>query len=122
MVHRIPCRCSNIYIRKTTQVLEISEDLVRSLQQKDNGDISKSRACTREQIAIEWKVTRVLDHTKEAMELFCKQALDIQMTPAECCFNPDITLGHPTIDCVCDSDMAESVQNKKRMTTKLLVL
>ena len=118
MVHQIPYRCSNIYIGKTTQVLEIKEDLVRSLQQADNGEISKSRVCIREQIAVQWKVTQVLAHTKGAMELFRKQALDIQMTPAERCFNPYITLGPPglnskcTRDCVRDSDMAEIVQIK----------
>ena len=90
VVYRIPCSCGKTYIGETVRRLE-----TRTKEHKDacrKGMTEKSALAEHaweNHHPIRWEETSVVDRARRQGELLLKEALHIQMTPAEDRFNRD---------------------------------
>ena len=89
VVYRFPCSCSQVYIRETKRRLETR--LKEYWDACERGMMEKSALAEHaweNYHPIDWEETTVLDHGR-GQDLLVKEALHIQMTPSEECFNWD---------------------------------
>ena len=87
VVYRIPCSCGQVYIRETkwrleTRLKEHQDACERGMMEKS----AVAEHAWEHHHPIHWEETTVLDHGR-GQELLVKEALHIQMTPVEECFN-----------------------------------
>ena len=98
IVYQIPCSCGKVYIGEMVRRLET--------RMKEHKDACEKSAPEKSAIAehswkehhpIRWEETSIVDQARTPKELLLKEALHIQMTPAEERFNRDEGLELP--DC-----------------------
>ena len=96
VVYRVPCSCGQVYIGETVRRLET--------RMKEHQDACRRGMVERSAIAehawenqhpIKWEETEIVDQARRPKELLLKEALHIQMTPAEERFNRDAGLELP---------------------------
>ena len=84
VVYRIPCSCSKVYIGETRRRLEAR---LREHQEAcRKGTLEKSAVAEhawKDQHAIKWDETAVVDMARHPSELLLKKAIHINMTPVE---------------------------------------
>ena len=89
VVYRIPCSCGQVYIEETKQRLEMRPKEHQDVCERGMMEKSTVEEYTCEShYPIHWEETTALDQGR-GQELLVKEALHIQMTPSEECFNRD---------------------------------
>ena len=96
VVYRIPCSCGKSYIGETKRRLETR---LREHQEAcRKGTLEKSAVAEhawKDHHTIKWEETAVVDMARHPRELLLKEAIHIQMTPAEERLNRDAGLELP---------------------------
>ena len=89
VVYQISCQCGKVYVGETQRRLETRVKERRDACNK--GDTWKSAIAEHhwDQQQVEWDATRVLDRAARPVQLKVKEALHIEMTPANNRFNRD---------------------------------
>ena len=96
VVYRIPYSCGKSYIGETRRRLETRLREHQEACQK--GTLEKSALSEhawKNHYAMKWDETTVIDTARHPRELLLKEAIHIQMTPAEECLNRDTGLELP---------------------------